>query len=160
MKKLKLMAILMAAGLALSFGNSANAEVGFINYQKVLDNYPAAQQAVKDLDAKGLELQQYMLEKEKQYKSLDTPLKKQNFETQTATEFNTKQDALMKLRNDKENQIMTQIQSAAKAIMVSQRLDAVLSDQVVFVGGVINIEDGIITGEKKELVEYNKQIFC
>lgn len=143
MKKLKLMAILMAAGLALSFGNSANAEVGFINYQKVLDNYPAAQQAVKDLDAKGLELQQYMLEKEKQYKSLDTPLKKQNFETQTATEFNTKQDALMKLRNDKENQIMTQIQSAAKVIMVSQRLDAVLSDQVVFVGGV-DITDLVI----------------
>lgn len=143
MKKLKLMAILMAAGLALSFGNSANAEVGFINYQKVLDNYPAAQQAVKDLDAKGLELQQYMLEKEKQYKSLDTPLKKQNFETQTATEFNTKQDALVKLRNDKENQIMTQIQSAAKAIMVSQRLDAVLSDQVVFVGGV-DITDLVI----------------
>ena len=143
MKKLKLMAILMAAGLAFSFGNSANAEVGFINYQKVLDNYPAAQQAVKDLDAKGLELQQYMLEKEKQYKSLDTPLKKQNFETQTATEFNAKQDALMKLRNDKENQIMTQIQSAAKAIMVSQRLDAVLSDQVVFVGGV-DITDLVI----------------
>ena len=143
MKKLKLMAILMAAGLALSFGNSANAEVGFINYQKVLDNYPAAQQAVKDIDAKGLELQQYMLEKEKQYKSLDTPLKKQNFETQTATEFNAKQDALMKLRNDKENQIMTQIQSAAKAIMVSQRLDAVLSDQVIFVGGV-DITDLVI----------------
>ena len=143
MKKLKSMTILMAAGLALSFGNSANAEVGFINYQKVLDNYPAAQQAVKDLDAKGLELQQYMLEKEKQYKSLDTPLKKQNFETQTATEFNAKQDALMKLRNDKENQIMTQIQSAAKAIMVSQRLDAVLSDQVVFVGGV-DITDLVI----------------
>ena len=143
MKKLKLMAILMAAGLALSFGNSANAEVGFINYQKVLDNYPAAQQAVKDLDAKGLELQQYMLEKEKQYKSLDTPLKKQNFETQTATEFNAKQDALMKLRNDKENQIMTQIQSAAKAIMVSQRRDAVLSDQVVF-GGDIDITDLVI----------------
>lgn len=143
MKKLKLMAILVAAGLALSFGNSANAEVGFINYQKVLDNYPAAQQAVKDLDAKGLELQQYMLEKEKQYKSLDTPLKKQNFETQTATEFNVKQDALMKLRNDKENQIMTQIQSAAKAIMVSQRLDAVLSDQVIFVGGV-DITDLVI----------------
>lgn len=143
MKKLKLMAILMAAGLALSLGNSANAEVGYINYQKVLDNYPAAQQAVKDLDAKGLELQQYMLEKEKQYKSLDTPLKKQNFETQTATEFNAKQDALMKLRNDKENQIMTQIQTAAKSIMVAQRLDAVLSDQVVFVGGV-DITDLVI----------------
>lgn len=143
MKKIKLMALLAALGLTFSIGTSANAEVGYLDYQKVLDNYPAAQQAVKDIDAKGLELQQYMLEKEKQYKTLDTPLKKQNFETQTATEFNTKQDALMKLRNDKENQIMTQIQSAAKAIMVSQRLDAVLSDQVVFVGGV-DITDLVI----------------
>lgn len=143
MKKLKLMAILMAAGLALSFGNSANAEVGFINYQKVLDNYPAAQQAVKDLDAKGLELQQYMLEKEKQYKSLDTPLKKQNFETQTANEFKAKQDALYKLRSDKETQILNQVQAAAKSVMVSQRLDAILSDQVIFVGGV-DVTDLII----------------
>lgn len=143
MKKIKLMALLAALGLTFSIGTSANAEVGYLDYQKVLENYPAAQQAVKDIDAKGLELQQYMLEKEKQYKTLDTPLKKQNFETQTATEFNTKQDALMKLRNDKENQIMTQIQSAAKAIMVSQRLDAVLSDQVVFVGGV-DITDLVI----------------
>ena len=143
MKKIKLMALLAALGLTFSIGTSANAEVGYLDYQKVLDNYPAAQQAVKDIDAKGLELQQYMLEKEKQYKSLDTPLKKQNFETQTATEFNAKQDALMKLRNDKENQIMTQIQSAAKAIMVSQRLDAVLSDQVIFVGGV-DITDLVI----------------
>ena len=143
MKKIKLMALLAALGLTFSIGTSANAEVGYLDYQKVLENYPAAQQAVKDIDAKGLELQQYMLEKEKQYKSLDTPLKKQNFETQTATEFNAKQDALMKLRNDKENQIMTQIQSAAKAIMVSQRLDAVLSDQVIFVGGV-DITDLVI----------------
>lgn len=79
MKKLKLMAILMAAGLALSFGNSANAEVGFINYQKVLDNYPAAQQAVKDLDAKGLELQQYMLEKEKTIQIFGHSIKETKF---------------------------------------------------------------------------------
>lgn len=136
MKKLKLMALLLAAGLTISIGNSANAEIGYLNYQKILDNYPAAQQAVKEIDAKGLELQQYMLEKEKQYKSLDTPLKKQNFESQTASEFNAKQDALMKLRHDKETQILTQIQTAAKAIMVSQKLDAILSDQVIFVGGV------------------------
>ena len=69
MKNLKLMALLLAAGVTFSIGTSANAEVGYLNYQKVLDNYPAAQQAVKEIDAKGLELQQYMLEKEKQYKS-------------------------------------------------------------------------------------------
>lgn len=143
MKKLKLMTLMLAAGLAISANTQANAEVGYLNYQKVLENYPAAQQAVKEIDAKSLELQQYMVDKEKQYKSLDTPLKKQNFEAQTATEFNAKQEALIKLRASKESQILSQVQTAAKAVMVAQKLDAVLSDQVIFVGGV-DITDLII----------------
>ncbi len=143
MKKLQLMALLAAAGLTLSIQSAANAEVGYLNYQKILESYPAAQQAVKEIDAKGLELQQYMLEKEKQYKNLDTPLKKQNFESQTAAELKTKQDALMKLRVDKETQILNQVQTAAKAVMVSHKLDAILSDQVIFVGGV-DVTDVII----------------
>ena len=134
---------MLAAGLAISANTQANAEVGYLNYQKVLENYPAAQQAVKEIDAKSLELQQYMVDKEKQYKSLDTPLKKQNFEAQTATEFNAKQEALIKLRASKEAQILSQVQTAAKAVMVAQKLDAVLSDQVIFVGGV-DITDLII----------------
>jgi outer membrane protein len=136
MKNLKLMALLMAAGMILGIGSGANAEVGYIDYQRVLENYPAAQQAVKDIDAKGLELQQFMLEKERQYKNLSTPLQKQNFETQTANELKSRQEALAKLQRDKETQILNQVQAVAKSVMVSQKLDAVLSDQVVFVGGV------------------------
>ncbi len=143
MKNLKLMALTLTAGLMIGLGNQAFAEVGYINYQKVLENYPAAQQAVKEIDSKSLELQQYMVDKEKQYKSLDTPLKKQNFETQTATEFNAKQEALFKLRNTKETQILNQVQTAAKAVMVAQKLDAIVSDQVIFVGGV-DITDLVI----------------
>ena len=94
MKNLKLMALLMAAGMIIGIGSQANAEVGYIDYQKVLESYPAAQQAVKELDAKGLELQQFMLEKERQYKNLTTPLQKQNFETQTAEKISQiKKDA-------------------------------------------------------------------
>ena len=140
--KTKLMALLFAAGLALSMA-PANAEVGYIDYQRVLANYPAAQQAVKDLDAKGLELQQYMLEKEKQYKNLSTPLQKQNFETQTANELKSKQEALVKLQQEKELQILNQVKAVAKTIMVAQKLDAVVSDQGVFVGGV-DITDQVI----------------
>ncbi|MBR1424084.1 OmpH family outer membrane protein [bacterium] len=141
--KTKLMTLLMAAGLALSIGCQANAEVGYIDYQRILENYPAAQQAVKEIDAKGLELQQYMLEKEKQYKGLSTPLQKQNFESQTANELKSKQDALYKLQQDKETQILNQVKTAARAVMVAQKLDAVVSDQVVFVGGV-DITDQVI----------------
>ena len=55
----------------------------------------------------------------------------------------SKQEAFMKLQTDKEEQIMNQIQAAAKAIMVAQKLDAIVSDQVVFVGGV-DITDLVI----------------
>lgn len=143
MKNLKLMALLLAAGLTLSIGNTALAEVGYIDYARVLENYPAAQQAVKELDQKGLELQQFMLEKEKQYKGLTTPLQKQNFENQTANELRSRQEALARLQQEKENQILQQVQSVARSVMVSQKLDAVLSDQVVFVGGV-DITDQVL----------------
>lgn len=144
MKNLKLLALLMAAGITFSFANAANAEVGYIDYQRILENYPAAQNAVKEIDAKSLELQQYMLEQEKQYKNLSSPLQKQNFETQAANTLKQKQEALVKLQRDKESQILSQIQTAARAVMVAQRLDAILSDQVVFVGGV-DVTDQVIS---------------
>ena len=142
MKKFK-SAILLLAGLMVLSGTAANAEVGYIDYGRVLTSYPAAQQALKEIDAKGIELQQFMLEKEKQYKNLSTPLQKQNFETQTANELKAKQDALAKLQSDRESQILSKVQTAAKNVMVAQKLDAVLSDQVVFVGGV-DITDLVI----------------
>lgn len=142
MKNLKLMALLMVAGLTLS-ANQAFAEIGYIDYQKVLDNYPAAQQAIKEIDAKNLELQQFMVDKERQYKNLSTPVQKQNFESQTKSELNSKTEALYRLQTGKEEQIMNQVQAAARAIMVAQKLDAVVSDQVIFVGGV-DITDLVI----------------
>lgn len=131
-----MMAILAAVGLTLSVGNVAKAEVGYIDYAKVLENYPAAQQAVKELDQKGLELQQFMLEKEKQYKGLSTPLQKQNFESQTANELRSRQESLARMQQEREDQILQKVQAAARSVMVAQKLDAILADQIVFVGGV------------------------
>lgn len=128
----------------LSLGSSAIAGgVGYIDYQKVQESYPLAQQAIKEVDSKATELQQYMLDKEKQYKALDTPLKKQNFEDATARELNTKQEALYRLKSDKEELVFNKIQAAAKQVLVEQKLDAVLDFRVVFVGGV-DITDLVI----------------
>ncbi len=144
MKKFKLSALLMTAGLLIAFGNQAYcAGVGYIDYQKVQENFPYAQQAVKEIDAKALEMQQYMVDKEKQYKSLDTPLKKQNFEEQTAREFKLKQDAYMKLKAQKEEEVYNKIQAATKQVLVQQKLDAIVDYRVIFVGGV-DISDLVI----------------
>ena len=81
MKNLRNLALTLTFVLLMSFNAKAMAEgVGFIDYKKVQDNYSYAQAAAKEIDAKALELQQFVVDKEKQYKALDTPLKKQNFE--------------------------------------------------------------------------------
>ena len=144
MKNLKLMALILAAGLAVSIGTKASAEVGYLNYQKVLDNYPAAQQAVKEIDAKSLELQQYMVDKEKQYKALDTPLKKQNFEEKTKKEFEAKQSAYVTFKLKKEEDVYNKIQAAAKQVLVDQKLDAIFDYRVIFVGG-LDVTDLVIS---------------
>lgn len=144
MKKFGLTAIVVIAGLFFTLSSSAEAAgVGYINYSKVQDNYSFAQAAIKEVDAKALELQQYMVDKEKQYKSLDTPLKKQNFEEATAREFKVKEESLMNLRAQKEEQVYNKIQAATKQVLVEQKLDAVVDFRVIFVGGV-DITDLVI----------------
>ena len=141
MKKKLFLTTLLAVCTALFM--KAEAVVGFIDYQKVQENYSFAVQAVKEVDSRGLELQQYMVDKEKQYKALDTPLKKKNFEDMTTREFKAKEEAYLKLKMQKEEQIFNKIQAATKDVMVAQKLDAVVDYRVIFVGG-LDITDLVI----------------
>lgn len=118
--------------------------VGYIDYAKVIDNYDYAKQVTKEVDAKGLEMQQFLVDKEKEYKSLDTPLKKQTFEERVAQEFKTKETAYITLKQKREQEVYTKIREAAKAVMVEQKLDAVMDVRGVFVGGV-DITDNVIS---------------
>ena len=141
MKKLKVLLTTIALVLFTGFANAAG--VGYIDYLKVIDNYDYAQKVTKEIDAKGLEMQQYLVDKEKEYKSLDTPLKKQSFEQKTAQEFKAKEQAYVALKQKREQEVYTKIREAAKAVMVEQKLDAVMNQMGVFVGG-LDITDMVI----------------
>ena len=67
---------LIALSLLITTGLSFAGGVGYIDYAKVIDNYDYAKQVTKEVDAKGLEMQQFLVVKETEYKSFDTPLKK------------------------------------------------------------------------------------
>ena len=141
MKKVKLGLMLLAFVAVTGVANAGG--VGYIDYLKIIDNYDYAKKAIKEVDAKGLEMQQYLVDKEKEYKSLDTPLKKQTFEQRTAQEFKTKEQAYITLKNRKEQEVYNKIREAAKAVMVEQKLDAVMNQKDVFVGG-LDITDMVI----------------
>ena len=118
--------------------------IGFIDYKKVQDNFAFAQNAAKEVDAKGLELQQFLVDKEKQYKSLDTPIMKQNFEEKTKKEFEAKQSAYVTFKLKKEEEVYNKIQDAAKQVLVEQKLDAIFDYRVIFVGG-LDVTDLVIS---------------
>ena len=141
MKRFKLGLVLLAFVAMTGIANAGG--VGYIDYTKVIDNYDYAKKAIKEVDAKGLEMQQYLVDKEKEYKALDTPLKKQSFEQRTAQEFKAKEEAYIALKNKREQEVYTKIREAAKAVMVEHKLDAVMNQAGVFVGGV-DITDMVI----------------
>ena len=142
MKKLKLAILLLSFIAVTGIANAGG--VGYIDYVKVIDNYEFAKKATKEVDAKGLEMQQYLVDKEKEYKALDTPLKKQTFEQKTAQEFKAKEQAYIALKNKREQEVYTKIREAAKAVMVEQKLDAIMDQRGVFVGG-FDITDNVIS---------------
>ena len=141
MKRLKLGLVLLAFIAMTGVANAGG--VGYIDYAKVIDNYEFAKRATKEVDAKGLEMQQYLVDKEKEYKALDTPLKKQSFEQRIASEFKAKESAYIALRTKREQEVYTKIKEAAKAVMVEHKLDAIMDQRGVFVGG-IDITDMVI----------------
>ena len=72
--------------------------VGYIDYQKVIELTPFAKNTMKVLDTKALELQQYLVDKEKEYKLIDAPAQKKNFQDKVANDFKAKEAAYMKLK--------------------------------------------------------------
>lgn len=137
MKKLRFTTLTILVLFLTSLSNTVWANgIGFINYKKVQDSYPVAASAAKEVDAKALELQQYLVDKEKEFKALDTPVKKKNFEEKTAKEFKQKQEAYLKFKAGKEDAVYSKIQDAANQVLIEQKLDAVVDFRVIFVGGV------------------------
>ncbi|MCD8024489.1 MAG: OmpH family outer membrane protein [Candidatus Gastranaerophilales bacterium] len=117
--------------------------VGMVNYRQLVANYAKAKTAMSELEDKTNELQRYLLDKEKEFKKLDSAVQKKNFEDQTAKAFAQKQDALEKYREKKEAEIDAAIDAAIKQVAQESNITTVLDSRVVFFGG-IDITDKVL----------------
>ncbi len=129
--------ILTAILVMLAANLSVNAAtIGYADFQKVITDYTYARNAYKDIDNKLLELQQYAIDKDKQYKTIESPIQKKTFEEQIQKEFRTKEERIYNLKQQKETEIRNNILAACKAIAASKKLDVILDYGVVYAGGV------------------------
>ncbi len=131
----------ISMGLMLS---SANAEVvGVVDFDKVVDSYSKVKTWSDEMSDKVTEIQRYTLDKEREYKKLSTPLERKNFEEATAREIHRRQEAYMKLKEKRENDIDVAIKNAVKQAAIENKIDTVVDKAVVFFGGV-DITDKVV----------------
>ena len=135
MKKIKL--VLSALLIMFCVNLTANAgTIGYADFQKVLSDYNFARNAYKDIDNKYTELQQYAIDKEKQYKAIESPIQKKTFEDQIQKEFQAREERIFNLRTQKEKIIKDNILAACKSVAATKKLDVILDYGVVYAGGV------------------------
>ena len=145
MKKIKfLLATIASVLLFVGMNSVADAQtIGYVNYKTVESNYEFAKSAYKEIDTKYLELQQYLMDKEKQYKNIDSPINKKNFEDQVQKDFKAKNDEFTKLKMKRAEEVENNILKATQAVAAEKRIDVVLDYRVIFTGGTDLSQDVI-----------------
>ena len=144
MKKLKLLAVILLASLFMG-ANAFAQTIGVVNYSKVLGSYNYAKEVFKTLDSKGTELQQYLLDKEKQYKNITSPVERKSFEERVQKEYKAKVDALGKMKVQKEEEVYNNILTVVKRVATQKKIDVVVEASSVLTGG-IDITNDVISG--------------
>ncbi len=130
---------------ALVMFSRANAEViGIVDFDKVVDSYTKVKTVTDEISDKYAEIQRYSLDKEREYKKITSSLERKNFEESTAKELSKKQEAYLKLKEKKENEIDTAIKNAIKKVAIENKIDTVVEKTVVFFGGV-DITDKVVS---------------
>lgn len=117
--------------------------VGYIDYEKVFDNYQFAKNTIREIEAKGDEIQNYLKQKEEEFKKLESPVQKSKFEAQVQEELKVKETAFNDFREKREDAVYKRIHAVTEKIRLEKGLDAILDSRSVFSGGV-NITDELI----------------
>ena len=117
--------------------------VGYINYEKVVQNYQFAKNSLREIETKSNEIQQYLMMKEKEFNQIESAVQKKKFEETVRAELQTKERAFNAFRDKKEEEVYTRIHAVAEKIRLEKGLDAIIDARSVFSGGV-DITDTLI----------------
>lgn len=118
--------------------------IGYINYEKVAANYNFAKNSLKEIESKAMEIEQFLVSKEAEFKKIESPLQKQKFEETVRAEMKKKEEAFNALREKREEEVYNRIHAVAEKIRLEKQLDILLDAKGVFSGGV-DITNELIT---------------
>jgi len=141
---LKLKTLLMTAIVFAFTVMSASAfTIGYVDFNKIEENYSLAKSAYNQIDDMALEMQKYMVDKEKEYKKISSAIAKKEFEKKIAKEFKVKEEAFVKFKAKKQKEVYDNIMKAIKAVAVENKIDSIVDYRVIYTGGV-DLTDKVI----------------
>ena len=117
--------------------------VGYINYEKVVNEYRFAKTTAREIETKANEIQEYLEIKEKEFAELESPVQRQKLEETVKNEMRTKEEAFNDFRDKKEEEVYSRIHAVSEKIRLEKGLDAILDQRSVFSGGT-DITDELV----------------
>ncbi len=151
MKKIKFLGLSLMCLIAVMLLNSAAyaSNIGVVDLSKVIESYSKAQEVSADLKIKETELQKFIEDAQKKIEKAKTPVEKKNLEDRLGEQFNIKRNVFAKEQADKWQQIEDKVLKKITEVSKKQKMDIVLNQQSVIIGGK-DITDEIIKQLNKE----------
>lgn len=137
MNKLKKLAVsFVFVVITMFISLTANADtIGVVNLDKIMANYNKAQSVLADLQIKDAELKKFIADAQKQLKATTTPVEKKNLEEKLSQDFQTKGQAFKDEQVKQWAMIEDTILESVKVVAKSMKIDVVLNDSSVLIGG-------------------------
>lgn len=118
--------------------------VGSVNYREILQNYSKAKAVQSEIEDRENSMQRFLLDKEKEFKKIQSPVQQKTFREQTAKSLEQQEKALQAFRIKKEKEVDDAIVAAIKSVAIENKINAVVDARVMFFGAV-DITQKVIT---------------
>lgn len=132
MKKIIILAVLSLFCVTNVFA----AGIGYIDYNKVVNEYSLAKKYKKELDSKATTLKNYVNQQEQKIKNAQTKEEKQSIQKLTYKEIENKQKDYINYKETKEKEVINNIQKASEKIRTKKGLDIILKKDMTVTGGI------------------------
>lgn len=132
--KLSVSFVFVVMTMFISLTASADT-IGVVNLDKIMANYTKAQGVLADLQVKDAELKKFVADAQKQLKDTSTPVEKKNMEEKLSNEFQTKGQAFKNEQIKQWTMIENTILESVKVVAKSMKIDVVLNESSVLIGG-------------------------
>ena len=128
----KICIILLVSSISLPIFASG---IGYIDYGKIIDNYKFANVTKQELDMKGEELNNFLKQKQEEFKLLETPVQKSKFEEEMHKEVLKREEAFNDFVKKKEETVKKRVYGAIEQVRIQKELDTVLDVDSIYSGG-------------------------